>query len=122
METGKFEDLLKLEQNSIIMYVGKYSLEIYEKRNPVSISFRQKKSRNGSISIDIFDYGRSNEWEHVAFSTGGKDPHFKQILFDLPSKEARKICTDSLIKKFIPKKFYNFLDNLNIDIIKTKLV
>ena len=103
------------------MYVGKYTLERYKKRNPMFIEISNLKNK-GRINISIFDPGKSNEWEHVSFSSGGRDPHIKEILIDLPTKKAREICTDSLIKKTVPKKFYDFLDKLNIDIIKTQMV
>ena len=121
LETGNFEDLLEFEKKSIKLYVGKYDLEMYEKHKPIVISIYQKRD-GGEIKIDIFDPGTENEWEHISLSSGGRDPHIKQILFDLPSKKAREMCTDLMIKKFIPKKLYDFLDNLNIDIIKTQLV
>lgn len=94
---------------------------MYKKHHPIVISIGQKRD-GGGIKIAVFDPGSKNEWEHISFSSGGRDPHIKEVLFDLPSKDARKICTDSLIKKFVPKKFYQFLVNLNIDLIKAKLV
>ena len=120
--TGRFEDYLLEFDDSIVVSITRYSLRKPKKKDPIAISVLQHKPGGGSIKIQIHDFKRTNEWECISISTEGHDSHTKQILFDLPSKKAREICSDALIKKFVPKKFYNFLDNLNIDFIKTELV
>ena len=111
------EDILELE-NSIVLYVSTENAGYMNSENCIGILNR----KDGNIRIRVINFGTNNEWEDISFSGGGSNPYIREILYNLPSLEARKLCTDSLIKEVVSKKFYNFLININIDLIKSKLV
>ncbi len=111
-----------------IIDVGNYVIAIFKDwgndnttRVCPGIEIFDSTENQKSVKLSIDKYGTEGEWISASTAVWIGD-RFKELGTNGPTNLTKSIYNDQLIKKIIPDDFYNFLINLNIDVVKMAII
>ena len=76
----------------------------------------------GRINFGIINHNTIKEWMNISVSRKVGNGKFLELDFDGPTHLVQDIYSDRVIKNIIRQDFYNFLLNLNVDMVKVSLI